>query len=113
MGILMKSGINYSGSGSGGSEPTPTTVTLLANDWEATTSPMAEGYTITVAVTGVTTTSNQEILPLEVESDADVDNNDALVNAQISDAGQSAGYITLFAKNLPEDDLQIRVIVRA
>lgn len=100
------------GGGGGGSEPTPTTVTLLASDWVATTSPMAEGYTITVAITGVTTTSNQEILPLEVESDADVDNNDALVNAQISDAGQTTGYITLFAKNLPTDDLQIRVIVR-
>ena len=113
MGRLMKSGICYTGSGGGGSEPTPTTVTLLENSWTATTSPMAEGYTITVAVTGVTTTSNQEILPLEVTSQSDVDNNDALVNAQIADAGQTTGYITLFAKNLPTDDLQIRVIVRA
>lgn len=110
-GLVKVVGVKF-GSGSG-EEPQAQTITLLENSWTATTSPMAEGYTITVAVTGVTTTSNQEILPLEVESSADVDNNDALINAQISDAGQTDGYITLFAKNLPEDDLQIRVIVRA
>ena len=82
------------------------TVTLLANDWNAST------HLITVSVTGVTVASNQEIFGLPATSAANIANNKALQEANLMDAGQSSGQITLYAENVPEDDLSIRVIVR-
>lgn len=82
------------------------TVTLLANDWNAST------HLITVSVTGVTAASNQEIFGLPATSAANIANNKALQEANLMDAGQAGGQITLYAENVPEDDLSIRVIVR-
>ena len=82
------------------------TVTLLANDWNAST------HLITVSVTGVTAASNQEIFGLPATSAANIANNKALQEANLMDAGQSSGQITLYAENVPEEDLSIRIIVR-
>ena len=82
------------------------TVSLPANQWNATT------HLITVSVTGVTSASNQEILGLEATSSANIQNNQKLQEANLMDYGQSSGSITLYAENVPTDDLQIRVIVR-
>lgn len=81
------------------------TITLPAADWSANL--------ITVNVTGVTATSNQEIFGLEASSPANILNNQNLQAANIMDAGQAAGTITLYAENTPSADLQIRVIVRS
>lgn len=83
------------------------TVSLDATDWDTTTN------TITVDVTGVTATSNQEILPLPATSAANIANNKALQACNLMDYGQVAGKITLYAENIPSEDLSIRVIVRA
>ena len=82
------------------------TITLLAADWNSTT------HLITVAVTGVTSASNQEIFGLPATSSANIQNNKALQDANIMDAGQASGQITLYAETVPSVDLQIRVIVR-
>ena len=85
-------------------------ITLPANSW--TSASGMDGYLITVLVTGVTATSNQEILPLPATSSANIQNNQALQEANIMDAGQASGQITLYAENLPSSDLQIRVLLR-
>ena len=84
----------------------PVVYTLEAEDWDS------ETHLITVPVTGVTASSNQEILPMLATTAANVQNNLALQQANISDAGQSAGQITLYAQNIPSVDLQVRIIVR-
>lgn len=81
-------------------------VSLPASSWDSTT------HLITVAVTGVTSASNQEILGLPATSAANIQNNKALQEANIMDAGQASGSITLYAENVPEVDLSIQVIVR-
>lgn len=81
------------------------TITLEANDWD--------NNTITVSVTGVTLSSNQEIVGLPATSAANIANNQALQAANIMDAGQAVGQITLYAENVPSVDLQIRVQVRS
>lgn len=80
--------------------------TLPAANWASAT------HLITIAVTGVTVASNQEILPLLATSAANIANNAALQQANISDAGQDSGTITLYAENIPEVDLKVRIIVR-
>lgn len=84
----------------------PVVYTLEADDWDS------ETHLITVPVTGVTAASNQEILPMLATNAANIQNNLALQQANISDAGQSAGQITLYAQNIPSVDLQVRIIVR-
>lgn len=82
------------------------TVLLPAADWNSTS------HLITVNVLGVTAASNQEIFGLPATSSANIQNNTALQAANIMDAGQSTGTITLYAENVPSVDLSIRVIVR-
>jgi hypothetical protein len=84
----------------------PQIITLSAASWNST------AHTITVSVTGVTATSNQEILPLLATSTANITNNTNLASAGIYDYGQAAGTITLYATTVPTTDLQVRVIVR-
>lgn len=81
-------------------------ITLLANSWDSTT------HLITVSVIGVTADSNQEIMGLPATSATNIQNNQKLQEANIMDYGQTSGQITLYAENVPEDDLKIRVIVR-
>lgn len=86
---------------------TAQTVELPASGWNSST------HLITVNVTGVTaTTSNQEIFGLLATSPANIQNNAKLAAANIQDYGQANGSITLYAENVPSDDLTIRVIVR-
>lgn len=85
---------------------TPITITLPAQDWNAST------HLITVSVLGVTASSNQEIFGLPATSAGNIQNNTALQTANIMDYGQATGSITLYAENVPSVDLQIRVIVR-
>ena len=96
---------NESGGGSGG-DLAPQTVVLLASAWDTTNN------TITVAVSGVTTSTNQDIIGLPATSAANIANNKALQACNLMDYGQAAGEITLYAENIPSEDLTIRVIVR-
>ena len=82
-------------------------VTLPANGWDSTT------HLITVNVPYVTADTNNEILLLPATSQANIDNNDALRDCDLYDAGQGNGTITLYAKNIPVVDLTVRVIVHA
>jgi hypothetical protein len=78
------------------------------SDWLAAASWSENTYTL--AVNGVTTTSNQEILPgLSITAEQ----LEALQAANIQDAGQTAGQITLKAfGKVPAINIPIRVIVR-
>ena len=82
------------------------TATLLAASWTGSSAP----YTYTLAVTGVTANSNQELLPaLNITSEQLT----ALQAANIQDGGQAANSVTLTAfGDKPTIDLPIRVIVR-
>lgn len=81
-------------------------VLLPAADWNAST------HLITVNVLGVTAASNQEIFGLPATSSANIQNNTALMEANIMDYGQATGTITLYAENVPSIDLTVRIIVR-
>lgn len=81
-------------------------ITLSANSWDSAT------HLITVSVIGVTADSNQEIMGLPATSATNIQNNQKLQEANIMDYGQTSGQITLYAENVPTDDLKIRVIVR-
>ena len=85
---------------------TPTEYTLPAAGWNSST------HLINVSVSGVTASSNQEILPLLATSSPNIQNNAALAAANIQDYGQAEGSITLYAVNVPSTDLKVRIIVR-
>ena len=78
------------------------TATLAANGWSN------GAYILTVS--GVTATSNQEILPAV---NITAEQLEALQGANIQDGGQTAGNITLKAYgDVPTIDIPIRVIKR-
>jgi hypothetical protein len=81
---------------------TSATATLLASSWAD------KSYTLSVS--GVTATSNQEILPsLNITKEQ----LEALQAANIQDGGQASGKITLKAfGDVPTVDIPIRVILR-
>ena len=80
--------------------------TISSASWTGDSAP----YTYTLAVTGVTAYSNQEILPA---LDITQEQLDALQGANIVDGGQAAGSITLKAwGDKPSVDIPIRVIKR-
>lgn len=80
--------------------------TLTAANWAGASAP----YTQAVSVTGVTTTSNQEFLPA---ADITAEQLSALQAANIVDAGQTAGSVTLKAFGTkPSVDISLRVILR-
>lgn len=80
--------------------------TLSASSWSGDSAP----YTYTLAVTGVTTSSNQELLPALNITEEQLT---ALQSANIQDGGQSADTIILKAfGDKPTIDLPIRVILR-
>ena len=82
------------------------TATLLASNWTGSSVP----YTYTLAVTGVTANSNQELLPALTITEEQLT---ALQAANIQDGGQAANSVTLTAfGDKPTIDLPIRVIVR-
>ena len=83
----------------------PLTVTLLANSWDPST------HLITVNVLGVTATSTNRILGLPASSANNIQNNKKLQAANLMDYSQATGTITLYAENVPDVDLDIRVIV--
>lgn len=82
------------------------TGTLLAASWTGEAAP----YTYTLSVSGVTATSNQEVLPaLNITAEQ----LEALQGANIQDGGQAANSMTLKAYgDKPTIDLPIRVIKR-
>lgn len=81
---------------------TTATATLSASSWS--------NGSYTLSVTGVTTTSNQEILPaLNITAEQ----LEALQGANIQDGGQTTGSITLKAFGaVPTINIPIRIIVR-
>lgn len=81
---------------------TSATATLLASAWA--------DKTYTLSVSGVTASSNQEILPAV---DITQEQLEALQAANIQDGGQSSGKITLKAfGDVPAVDIPIRIILR-
>ena len=83
-----------------------TEATLAASSWRGDSAP----YTYTLAVSGVTVSSYQEILPALGITKEQLD---ALQGANIVDGGQSVGSITLKAfGDKPSVDIPIRVIKR-
>lgn len=82
------------------------TTTLSAASWAGTVTP----YTYTLAISGVTATSNQEVLPSTSITQEQVE---ALQGANIVDGGQTVNSIILKAYGTkPTIDLPIRVIKR-
>lgn len=82
------------------------TATLAAASWSGDSAP----YTYTLVVSGVTASSNQEILP---SLDITQEQLEALQGANIVDGGQAAGSITLKAwGDKPSVDIPIRIIRR-
>ena len=76
--------------------------TLVAGNWS--------GDTYILTVSGVTTTSNQEILPAV---NITTEQLEALQSANIQDGGQANGSVTLKAfGSVPTIDIPVRVIVR-
>lgn len=82
------------------------TISIPSTAWNSST------HKATLSVSGVTATTHQEILPMVVVNNTDVVNNLKLQTANIMDAGQSAGSITLYAANVPSETLNIRVLIR-
>lgn len=82
------------------------TATLAAANWSGSAAP----YTYALTVAGVTTTSNQEILPaLNITAEQ----LEAMQAANIQDGGQAVNSITLKAYgDKPAVDLPIRVVKR-
>lgn len=81
-------------------------IILLSSGWEGDEAP----YIYTLAVTGVTATSIQEILPSLNITRSELSELQA---ANIQDAGQSAGIMTLKAFNVkPSIDIPVRIILR-
>ncbi len=82
------------------------TATLLAASWTGDAAP----YTYTLSVSGVTATSNQEVLPaLNITAEQ----LEALHGANLQDGGQAANTMTLKAYgDKPTVDIPIRVIKR-
>lgn len=81
------------------------TITLPAANWGNS------NHKITVVVPNVTSSTTQVIYPLAATSADNIANNKALQKANIQDAGQGSGTITLYAEKVPTVDLYIRVIV--
>ena len=85
---------------------TTVSATLSASSWSGDSAP----YTYTLAVNGVTATSNQELLPALNITEEQLT---ALQAANIQDGGQAANSVTLKAfGDKPTIDIPIRVIVR-
>lgn len=85
-----------------------TTITLLASGWSADNI-----YTITDS--DITATSNQEFLPLALSrppTQAELENNEALQSAGLSDAGQEVGKQYIYAADKPTKNLQMRMVKR-
>ena len=80
--------------------------TLFAGSWQGDSAP----YTYTLSIPGVTTTSNQELLPaLNITSEQLT----ALQASNIQDGGQLSDSIVLTAfGDKPTVDIPIRVILR-
>ncbi|MBC8547490.1 hypothetical protein H8711_11195 [Clostridiaceae bacterium NSJ-31] len=82
------------------------TATLYASSWAGSEPP----YTYSLSVSGVTTTSVQEILPTTSATEEQII---ALQAANMQDGGQTAGKITVKAwGDKPEIDLPVRIIIR-
>lgn len=85
---------------------TEVTATLSSASWAGASAP----FTYDLTVSGVTTTSNQEILP---STSITLTELEALQGANIIDAGQSTNTINLKAFGTkPTVDIPIRVILR-
>lgn len=81
-------------------------ITLLATNWIGNESP----YTYTLAINGVTETSNQEVLPALNITKTQLE---VLQAANIQDGGQTSGSLTLKAfGEIPVIDIPIRVLIR-
>lgn len=82
------------------------TATLAAASWTGSEAP----YSYKLSVEGITTTSNQEVLPA---IGITTEQLEALQGANLVDGGQASGYTTLLAfGSVPTIDIPIRVVLR-
>lgn len=79
-------------------------VTLLATSWTGESSP----YTCTIKLEEITADNTITLVPAE---DITAEQYTALQSAQIADAEQTAGTLTLQAKNKPAIDIPILVLI--
>ena len=86
------------------------TVTISANAWNRTTHIARISLQDQFEETGLSPVSQQVIMPLLPTSQANVENNLALQEANLQDAGQDYGWIQLYAENIPSRDLQVRIM---
>ena len=85
------------------------TVTLYANQWVGDSAP----YTYTLSLSGVTSTSNQDFLPIRKSDGLTPEMLAALQAADLQDGGQSTGKVTILAYGeKPTINLRMRVILR-
>ena len=92
---------------------TEVTTTLLAVNWVGIVAP----YSYTLTINGITSTSNQEFLPVNMSYFSNlsdyVDYIEALQGTNIQDNGQSENTANLIVcGDKPEIDLPIKVIMR-
>lgn len=79
---------------------------FLYTEWTGTTAP----YTYTLTISGITNTSNQEVLPSLSITQTELS---ALQSANIQDGGQSTDTMIILAwGSKPTIDIPIRVILR-
>ena len=86
------------------------TVTIPVNAWNRTTHIAPIILQDQFEETGLSPVSQQVIMPLLPTSQANIENNLALQEANLQDAGQDFGWIQLFAENIPSRDLQVRIM---
>lgn len=80
--------------------------TLLASNWQGTQAP----FTYNLAVEGITSTSNQEIL---LSTNVTLEQVEIAQSANILDGGQSNGVMTLKAwGDKPSIDIPVKIILR-
>ena len=84
------------------------TVTVATSAWAANTSISGYAYKATVSVTGVTASS---IIIVGLAASATAEIEEACSAAGVQCKGQGSGTIDLYAKELPEVNLDITVLI--
>lgn len=86
------------------------TYTIPANTWNTYTHIARITIGSRFFNTGLSPVSQQIIMPLLPTSLANIENNLALQTANLQDAGQGYDWIQLYAENIPNSDVQIRIM---
>ena len=110
--VYIKNGVITTASRFDINQDTIQTITLYAGNWAAVIIGANTMYRQTIAVSGVTTTTVQDIFPVPCVNQATYNMHTAYIDAEMQDGGQSNGNITLVCLNKPTIDIQLHVVVR-